>query len=554
MTSPERHVVTLALVCMIAAGCSTGSRSAPERDGLLDEAVCSRPVESWAGLVAGSTDGDTGICTWKGIPYAAPPVGALRWRPPQPVEPWDGVLDATEWGAACIQDDGFLLINGNQTGYSEDCLFLNVWSPGGPGPYPVMVRIHGGACQGQTASIPMYDGGRLSRDGGVVVVTINYRVNVFGFFAHPALAREDPDGTTGNYGILDQVAALEWVRENIGAFGGDPENVTIFGESAGGWSVCTLLATPLATGLFHRAIMESGGCDATRTLEQDFVHGDQAAEALGCDADDLPCMREAGGERVLDALTPSLVDQMFHVGFDYIPHEDGFVLIGKPRTMIESGSYNRVPVMAGTNRDEFTIAMSLRPSMWLFSEGRYRARLRDAFGPLADEVLALYPPDPFGGPKRAFAAIQNERAMICPTYDGVRTLARETEPVYYYRFDYSGVTFGSWIGAFHWLEIPFIMGGFDTWPFIGLFGPWNRTEAEALSEVMQGYWTTFARWGDPNGPGRPEWRPFDPAAPTVQVLDVEVRAEPPGLDERCAFWREYNETHPPLWETGATSR
>jgi len=537
--------------------CYPGSGPSPDRDGLLEASICERPVATTGGLVSGAADGETATCSWKGVPYAAPPVGELRWRTPQSVEPWSGILEATEWGSACMQDDGFVYINGNQTGYSEDCLFLNIWRPMRPGPFPVMVRIHGGAYQGETASIPMYIADRLAENGAVVVVTINYRMNVFGFLAHPALAAEDPDGGTGNYGTLDQIAALEWVRDNIEAFGGDPGNVTIFGESAGGWSVCTLLATPLAEGLFHRAIMESGGCVASLSLEQGGDNGCTATSELGCrrcDEGDLQCMRRAEAGQVLGAMTRPLSVRLLRRGLRYIPHEDGHVLTGKPLAMIESGRFNRVPFLAGSNRDEFRVVLGLRPGLWLGGARLYRARLRREFGDRADEIFRLYPPDAFDGAKNAYAAILTDRSIGCPTYDGVTAVSGQQGASYYYRFDYRGMNFGSFIGAMHWMEVPFVHMNFDRWPLGALYGPWNISEAKALASVIQAYWTNFARTGDPNGPGLPRWPAFGSEGRSVQVLEEDVRTEPAGMEERCAFWREYNRTHPPVWETGVLGR
>ena len=235
------------------------------------EDTCTEPVKTGSGFVRGVKSQDTATCSWKGIPYAAPPVGELRFRAPQPAPAWSGVREAFGPGPQCMQ----VLARGDaRKNMSEDCLYLNVWRPQKSGVFPVMVWIHGGGyimgSGGQGATGMTFDGSRLAEFGDVIVVTINYRLHAFGFLADPALRDEDPNHSTGNYGSLDQVAAIRWVHDNIAQFAGDPEKVTIFGESAGGWSICTMLATPLNQGMFQRAILESGGCTKSEDLDQGY--------------------------------------------------------------------------------------------------------------------------------------------------------------------------------------------------------------------------------------------------------------------------------------------
>jgi para-nitrobenzyl esterase len=243
------------------------------------EASCVEPVETASGLVRGMSDQDTATCVWKGIPYAAPPIGELRWKPPAPSPSWSGVRDATGFSRQCMQAPGML--SDRKLGFSEDCLYLNVWTPQKSGTFPVMFWIHGGGLNDGAASIPMYFGNKLAQRGDVVLVSINYRLGPFGFYSLREFAEENPHGSSGNYGLLDMVQALEWVRDNVANFGGDPENVTIFGESAGGRSVCSLIACPLAEGLFHKAIIESGGCGAW-TMDKCNAGAELFADSLGC--------------------------------------------------------------------------------------------------------------------------------------------------------------------------------------------------------------------------------------------------------------------------------
>ena len=259
--------------------------------GFAQGGPCEAPVATEAGVLRGVED--DGACAWLGIPYAEPPVGERRWRPPASVEPWEGIRDAQGFAPRCAQKGIMETINFDPSHErSEDCLYLNAWRPRQvEGPLPVMVFFHGGGLFGGTANTPMYHGHGLAQGGDVLVVTVNYRLAIFGFLATEGLVEEDPNGSAGNYGLLDQVAALKWVQANAAALGGDPERVTIFGESAGGWSVCNLMASPLAEGLFHGAIMQSGGCRAVTSMERGVAYGATVSEHLGCDAKDPDCLR-----------------------------------------------------------------------------------------------------------------------------------------------------------------------------------------------------------------------------------------------------------------------
>ena len=509
---------------------------------------CEAPVATPAGLVRGAADPDTATCSWKGVPFAAPPIGELRWKAPQPAPAWSGVREAHDYGNMCLQALINNFANGNgPLRYSEDCLYLNVWRPQKPGPFPVMVWIHGGGYTSGAGGAPAYAGDRLASAGEVVVVTFNYRLNVFGFLAHEKLLQEDPHGSTGNYGSLDQVAALQWVHDHIANFGGDPQRVTIFGESAGGWSVCTLLATPLAQGLFQGAILESGGCEASHTLARGFADGRAAARKLGCAEDDLACMRSrSAGQVLFKAGLTGVTD------YPFMPHEDGYLLNGTPLSMIQAGRFNNVPFIAGSNRDEVSKLVALaRPFSYWIGPDQYEptvhhwVEIEDA-APL----LELYPLSQYQKPRYAYAQMFSDRALVCPTYAGMAAVAQQQPQTYYYRFDYDGFRWGKLLGAFHSMEVPLVFNAMDRAPYSILYDqkPKQIKQAQALSRIIQGYWINFAKTGDPNGPGLPVWPGFLPAQ-QMQVLNTAVSTAPAKMEARARFWADYNRSHGSLFDT-----
>ncbi len=515
---------------------------------------CTDPVETSSGLVRGTSDTETGTCVWRGIPYAAPPVGELRWKSPQPHPFWSGVRDATEFGARCMQKDvkgAMKLVTPDPSGkMSEDCLFMNIWRPAKSGRFPVMVWIHGGGYLWGTANTEFYWGDRLAEAGDVVVVTFNYRLDIFGFFAHPALMDEDPNGATGGQGSLDQVAAIKWVHENIEAFGGDPDNLTIFGESAGGYSICTMIATPLTEGLFHKAIMQSGGCDSSRSLEAGYKSAREAASKLGCDPDDLDCLRDLPAEKVLFEGTKRMTEQ------DAKPHHDGYLLTDTPINMIRSGNYNHVPFMAGYNRDEAAAIWRYLPEYWFTRPAKYKSELVDmGFDESdADRLVELYPLGEFNNkPARAYGRMfGTDTAFGCPSYQALSATARQQEGIYFYRFDFQGFTFSGLAGAAHGMEIPFVFNSMDRAPTNLLYNRRNIKKARELSGIIQGYWLNFAKTGNPNGPGLPAWPQFKTDSQTVQVLDLDTRSEPATvIKERYEYWQELGdrEAVPGLWDS-----
>ncbi len=543
----------LVIVLMILSIALFPPRHVIFREAIREEKAfpCDNPVATKSGQVRGAADGEGAACAWKGIPFAAPPVGELRWRAPQPAPAWDGIREAREFGPACPQAYFWKWVHSMPVGMSEDCLSLNVWRPRKEGKFPVMVWFHGGMYVFGGSATPLYYGDRLAAEGKVIVVTVNYRLGALGFLYHDGLAREDPHGSSGNYGTLDQIAALKWVGENISSFGGDPGNVTVFGESAGGWSVCTLLASPAARGLFQRAIIESGGCQTVRSREQGSETGRWAAARLGCAENNLACLRKIGAKEIGKELDPSLRKALEGEGSRFLNHEDGYVVDRGVLARLQSGDFNQVPLLAGSNRDEVPPAAVVSARMIFSPRPAYEAEVRKAFPEAAEEILKVYPLEKYTRAAQALAALISDRELICPTFEGMRAAAGHQASTYYYRFDYDGMTFGRLEGAGHLSEVPFVFRNFDRKPISWLYRYRKDISAALeLSRVIQGYWVNFAYRGDPNGAGLPPWPAYQSNDPRVQVLDTKVRAEVPDLSGRCAFWEGYNRDHPNILERG----
>ncbi|WP_067829831.1 carboxylesterase/lipase family protein [Actinomadura kijaniata] len=504
MAPPERRRVIASLLASLTA---LGLLAAPAR-------ATDNVVPTHTGAVAGVT-GPNGT-SYLGIPYAAPPTGALRWKPPAPAAPWKGVRDGSKPGDPCTQT-GSKTPWGDLAGPgtpSEDCLYLNVHVPSRhtSRPRPVMVWIHGG---GYTiGSGAFYDGGALADRGDVVVVTLNYRLGAFGFLAHPALSAES--GHSGNYGLLDQQAALRWVRRNIGAFGGDAGNVTVFGESAGGGSVCQNLVSPLARGLFHRAVAQSGCAFPTPDRRTAETAGERFATALGCA--DPACLRARPAAEVQA------------VPGRWTPVEDGHVLRGQVTEAFRTGDLPRIPIMQGSTRDEarLTVATTYDLAGRRLTAEEYPAAVRRAFPARADEILPRYPLSDHGTPAEALAAVLTDAQFACPSHASTTLLARHTR-AYAYEFndphamDYLGLPLSFPLGAPHGSEIRYVFGGVTGTP-----------EQRRLSDRMLSYWTTFARTGTPNGPATPAWHPF----PRVQNLSPTDTGPMTTFarDHKCDLW------------------
>lgn len=501
---------------------------------LVTGGIVSAQVKTAGGLVQGMAIADGAIRVFKGIPYAAPPTGSLRWRAPEPVTPWTGVRDASTYGSRCTQ--GRLFPDIVFTDLSEDCLTVNLWTPAKAAGdrLPVMVWIHGGGFQAGAGAEPRHDGEAFARRG-IVLVTFNYRLGVFGFLAHPELTRESGRNASGNYGLLDQVAALRWVRDNIAAFGGDPGNVTIFGESAGSFSVSALMATPLARGLFHKAIGQSGafftgggGTLALAPLATTEERGAKFAATVG--AESLAALRE---RPAADLLAAALKTQP-----GFAPNLDGYFLAEDVRTTFEAGRQSHVPLLAGWNKDEMRQAVTMRPQKPTVASFAEDARKR--FGEDADAILQAYPASTDAEALEAAAAMASDMFIGQNTWTWIEThLKTGQSPVYRYRFDRQipiepgrmvmGVAVTAKdVGARHAGEIEYVFGTLDgSLPKV----PWEAAD-RALSDAMTTYWANFARSGDPNGAGLPAWPRYEDTAHRLQHLDTAITSAPDALRSR----------------------
>ena len=474
-------------------------------------------VQAPAGAVRGTTEG--ALRVFRGIPYAQPPVGGLRWRQPRPLPHWTGVRAATAFGPACVQPQG-----GPASVYSpaaplpvsEDCLTLNIWAPADAAHAPVFFWIHGGALLTGSSREPMYDGAKLAAQG-IVVVSINYRLGVLGWLAHPDLSRESPAQVSGNYGLLDQIGALTWVRDNIAAFGGDPKQVTIAGESAGGLSVLYLMETPLARGLFARAIAQSSYMVSMAELKRATL-GAPSAEAVGqmlagaLQAPDLASLRGMDAQAVTNAAAK--------LGFAPFGVVDGKLLPEQMTTAFDAGRQARVPVLAGFNQGEIRSLRMLAPPAPA-TAAAYEATIRARYGDLADAFLRLYP-----------AAVYRE-SILAATRDALygwtaeRLAVKQTavgQPAYLYQWDHGYPAMDSaGLHAFHASELPFVFGTIATlpprWPAIP-----DSAGERALSDAMVGYWASFTRGGVPQAAGAATWQAYGTAGHYLRFGETPVAA------------------------------
>jgi para-nitrobenzyl esterase len=486
------------------------------------------------------------LSEYLGIPYAAPPVGDLRWQPPQPVARWQGPRDATQYGPHCPQSASPF----GTASTTEDCLYLNVHTPSGKVAQekngktklkqakrlPVMVWIHGGALV--VGESDEYDPTRLVAQGRVVV-TLNYRLGFLGFLAHPALSAGSPQKASGNYGLMDQQAALRWVQRNIKKFGGDPDNVTIFGESAGGLSVHAHLASPLSGGLFDRAIAQSGAYSAREpSLADAETKGLAFAHNLGCaDNQTAECLRSIPVETLL-ANQPELPGE---IG----PNVDGRVLPQAINAAIGSGEFNRVPVIEGTTHDEFRLFAytNIEAMFGVLTPGFYPLAVPLLVSTLGldaspSAVMAQYPLDQYGTVILALSAIATDAVFACPARRAAQQLS-EHVPTYQYEFNDPEapqlfVPQGSFpYGAYHASEVQYLFDVPDQQN-----APDLTAAQRALADAMVGYWTRFAQAGDPNGPQAPQWPAYTAASEQFLSLEppVPVVRDSFAADHKCAFW------------------
>ncbi len=499
-------------------------------------------VRTDRGFVRGQTNGS--VDEFLGIPYAAPPTGDRRWKAPDPAQRWTGVRDATQPGSECTQ-----LIHarlGNQLiAGSEDCLFLNVYRPSNTKPrqlLPVLIFIHGGSNLKKSGND--YDPSEMVAKTGIIAVTINYRLNVFGFLALPSLDAEAGNPSSGNFGLMDQQAAMQWVRANILAFGGDPFNVTIAGESAGGIDVCANLVSPPAAGLFNKAIMESTYCPVA-SHDEALTVSNSVASALNCTNKETAatCLRTREADDVLKAAEPLSGAPGGGTGFNASPNSGNDILPLEPLGALRSGQWNWSPVLLGSNHDEAALvvmpALLARGVKLPLSVQAYQFIIANQFGSSAPAVLSEYPANHYRNPFFAYADLATDRSPLgCPV-SGLSESFSALTPAFRYEFNDSNAPIGSKgpglpnvsLGAYHGSELQYLF------KMTQLPGP--QTDAQRqLSNQMIRYWANFVKTGDPNGPGLIDWPRYD--ANAHQLLSLRPGAttviDDFDTDHHCAFW------------------
>ncbi len=505
------------LAALAVAGCALIPTAAPAQT----------VVDAPAGAVRG--EAAEGVNVFRGLPYALPPTGWRRWRAPAPLPRWSGIREATAFGPACHQPTArgtSIYAAAEAPVMSEDCLSLNIWSPEGATDAPVFVWIHGGALSTGASSEPMYDGARMAASQGMVVVSINYRLGVLGYLAHPELSAESRRKVSGNYGLLDQIAALKWIETNIAAFGGDPENVTIAGESAGALSVLYLMASPQARGLFDRAIAQSAYMISTPELRSSR-YGDPPAEAVGVWLQTQLGLTNLADLRAMDP--QDLTTRAPATGYMPWGTIDGEVLPEQLVQIFDRGEQAAVPLLVGFNQGEIRSLRALAPPAPA-DAATYEAAIRERYGDLAEAFLAIYPSSDvaesvLAAPRDALYGWTAERMARRQTALG--------QPAYVYLFDHGyPAAEEADLHAFHAAEIPYVFGGLDRlpprWPAI----PDTPVE-RGLSDAMMAYWASFARDGAPVAPGLPAWPAWGQARGYMAFEDGPVVHEQlmPGMFE-----------------------
>lgn len=472
------------------------------------------PVKTDAGLISGLTSSDGSVRIFKGVPFAAPPVGDLRWKAPQPVKPWTGIKTCTAFGPSPMQafpapfsmwTKEFLIPD---EPISEDCLYLNVWSDAKPGKEkrPVLVWIYGGGFSSGGSACPIYDGEAIAKKG-IIFVSINYRVGIFGFFAHPELTKESGKNASGNYGLMDQLAALQWVQKNIAAFGGDPSNVTIAGQSAGSMSVNCLVASPLAKGLFKRAIAESGASLVSSlfrstTLQQAEQDGLKTAQALH--ASSIADLRKISADELLKK------GQGMRG-----PIPDGYVLPNTVPDIFKANKENDVALLTGWNEDEGLMFGPVKNAV------DFHKQAAEQYGSDSSTFLSYFPAD--NDADAAVAQLKLSRDMIfgVQNYTWANVSSSKGHKTYVYRFTRKVPATGEYVkyGAFHTGEVPY---AYDNLKFVNR--PWEALDQQ-LATTMSGYWANFVKTGDPNGNGLPEWPAYTINEKKIMVLGAKQEAE-----------------------------
>jgi para-nitrobenzyl esterase len=505
------------------AGSNDGGNGDASSDG---GRPCTQVMTEY-GPVSGQRSGAT--CAYEGVPFGAPPTGNLRWRAPEPPQSWT-LPRASAFGPACPQTASPFGVASND----EDCLYLNVWVPPQATietPRTTMVFVPGGGFDYGAGSFSLYDGTKLATATGNVVVTINYRLGPLGFLSNPALRAEDPHESAGDYGILDQIAAFQWVKRNIAAFGGAPESVTIFGESAGGTSMFIHLTSPLSKGLFDHVIIESGWAPynhAAITTTTADAQGANFAKALGCTDSTtlLPCLRSKGTTEIL-AQVPTVLQLTLTSGFTWLPVIDGYAIPVEPLTAMNAKDFRAPPTLLGNNADEGRLFVFTAPPA---NQTAYET-LEDSLDPgHGAAIVSQYPVSSYGGSYLdAAAAALTDSPLLCPSRVVARALAKSGAPTYRYDFTHAIDFLISGLGAFHGSELPFVFGN-------KLVGVPLKPDELPLSAAMMAYWGAMASTGDPNGGGRYAWPGYTLETEPEIVLDLKESTVTELEKSQCDFW------------------
>jgi para-nitrobenzyl esterase len=462
-------------------------------------------IQTENGLVSGYKAGDISI--FKGIPFAAPPVGDLRWRPPQPVKNWNGILKCDTFSASPMQNNPVPFMMWTEefitppANLSEDCLYLNIWTPAKSSKekLPVLVWIYGGGFSSGSAACAVYDGEEISKKG-VVFVSINYRVGVLGFLAHPELRSESEHNVSGNYGLLDQVAALLWIKKNIEAFGGDPEKVTIDGQSAGSMSVCALVSSPLAKGLFRGAIAQSGGI-LTNFVKRNYAETEKTGTAF---------MEKMKAVNIAD-LRKKSAKELIAAGGSFTPVPDGYVIPKDVFSAFKGGQFNDVTMMAGWVTEDGSIQgdQKMTPEV-------YKLQVTTKYNDLAEKYLKIFPGKTSEQISSSLKKINLMEFAVLPAY---LWAGFSKSKAYIYRFSHVPVDKPGFpnYGAFHTSEVPFALHTLHLWN-----RPWREVDLK-IEETMNNYWVNFVKTGNPNGEGMPEWKAFEKSTGMVMEIGDKLR-------------------------------
>jgi len=498
-----------------------------------------RVVATSSGLIQGKQAGDT--VAFLGVPFASPPVGELRFKPPAPPACWTDVRPATDYGNKCAQTK----VVGSGVDGDEDCLTLNIWTPALPSEQseklPVLMWMYGGAnvfgASNQQILSNQYDGQKLADSQHAVVVSFNYRVGAFGFLAHPALSAESDHKVSGNYGLLDAIQALKWVRANIAKFSGDPSRVMFFGESAGAFNTCALVSSPLAKGLFSAALMQSGTCEAP-TMEYRYGKGEEVAKAVKCDGatNIAACLRSASIEDLVAlaplelSAGPEKVDLGHYSDLLFGTSVDGYVLPDVPLKRIAAGLHNPVPMVIGSNANEAEIFVQQGT---LLTCGDVTDRLNANFddASIVKKISDLYPCS-FLNPRRSYVDGVSDMVFTCAARRALRAVAKGGKAAgyrYYFKHTYQ-LGPEAVLRAFHTAEIPFVFGTFSSLGYVPTPGE------SKLSETIQSYWGHFAATGTPTAAGAPLWEAYVASRDNAIVLDTTIEATDGIQTEKCDFW------------------